>query len=57
MSTAAGLPRDVTLATADYGGEFATVVGRDNVLGVQFHPEKSQRTGIEFLSRFVAWRP
>ncbi|HXI19741.1 MAG TPA: imidazole glycerol phosphate synthase subunit HisH [Gemmatimonadales bacterium] len=53
----AEVPRGVTLATADYGGEFATVVGCDNVLGVQFHPEKSQRTGIEFLSRFVAWRP
>jgi glutamine amidotransferase len=53
----AELPEAATLATADYGGPFPTIVGRDNVLGVQFHPEKSQKAGIELLSRFVAWRP
>lgn len=53
----AGLANPGPLATADYGGPFATIVGRDNVLGVQFHPEKSQKAGIELLARFVAWRP
>jgi len=53
----ADLPVGATLATADYDGPFPTIVGRGNVLGVQFHPEKSQRTGIDLLSRFVAWQP
>jgi glutamine amidotransferase len=53
----AELRPDLTLATADYDGPFPTMVGRDNVIGAQFHPEKSQRVGIELLSRFVAWHP
>lgn len=53
----AELPIGTTLATADYDGAFPTIVGAGNVLGVQFHPEKSQRVGIELLSRFVAWQP
>jgi glutamine amidotransferase len=53
----ADLPERATLATADYDGPFPTVVGQGNVLGVQFHPEKSQRVGIELLSRFVDWQP
>jgi imidazole glycerol phosphate synthase glutamine amidotransferase subunit len=52
----AGLPDDAVLATGDYDGPFATIVGQGNVIGAQFHPEKSQRAGIELLSRFVAWR-
>jgi glutamine amidotransferase len=47
----------VALATGDYGGPFATVVGRHNVLGVQFHPEKSQQAGIRLLAAFAEWRP
>jgi glutamine amidotransferase len=45
------------LATSDHGGDFAAVVGQDNLLGVQFHPEKSQRYGLAFLESFLAWRP
>jgi glutamine amidotransferase len=45
-------PDDV-LATADYGVEFAAVVGRDRVWGAQFHPEKSQEIGLRLLANFV----
>lgn len=42
------------LATADYGGPFACVVGKDNVLGIQFHPEKSQHVGLHIMRNFVS---
>ncbi len=45
------------LATTGHGGDFASVVGRANMLGVQFHPEKSQAYGLRFLAGFLAWRP
>jgi glutamine amidotransferase len=44
---------DVTIAVSDYGADFAAVVGRDNVLGVQFHPEKSQTVGLRMIENFV----
>ncbi|MEI6233830.1 MAG: imidazole glycerol phosphate synthase subunit HisH [Planctomycetota bacterium] len=45
-------PADV-LAWSDYGGKFCASAGRGNVMGVQFHPEKSQRAGLAILSNFV----
>lgn len=48
----AGDPRDV-LATTDYGIHFATIVGRDNVFGIQPHPEKSQVVGQQILKNFL----
>jgi imidazole glycerol phosphate synthase glutamine amidotransferase subunit len=53
----ADLPDDVVLATGDYGSVFPTIVGSGPVIGVQFHPEKSQSAGLSLLSAFAAWRP
>jgi glutamine amidotransferase len=44
---------DIALGISDYGSEFASVVGRGNVYGTQFHPEKSSRDGIALLANFV----
>ena len=45
---------DATVASTEYGGRFAAVVARDNVMATQFHPEKSQRTGALLLDNFLA---
>jgi glutamine amidotransferase len=45
------------LATTTHGGPVTAAIGRDNLIGIQFHPEKSQRYGIALLERFLAWRP
>ncbi|HKR10327.1 MAG TPA: imidazole glycerol phosphate synthase subunit HisH [Gemmatimonadaceae bacterium] len=44
---------DVTIAETDYGGSFASSIARDNVMGVQFHPEKSHRFGMQLLENFA----
>ena len=45
------------IANVKYGKEIVAVVGKENVLGVQFHPEKSQDKGQKFINDFLSWRP
>ena len=50
------LPDDL-LATTDYGGPLTAMIGNENIAGTQFHPEKSQATGLKLLSNFLKWKP
>jgi imidazole glycerol-phosphate synthase subunit HisH len=50
------LPEDL-IATTDYGGPLTAIIGNENMVGTQFHPEKSQATGLKLLENFLTWRP
>ena len=53
---AADAPADV-LAHVEYGGPIAAILEHDNIAGTQFHPEKSQETGLRLITNFLRWRP
>jgi imidazole glycerol-phosphate synthase subunit HisH len=52
-----GADRQDVLATVDYGGAVTAIVARDNLIGTQFHPEKSQAAGLAMIANFLRWRP
>jgi len=45
------------LAHVDYAGDITAIIGAGNMVGTQFHPEKSQATGLRIIANFLRWRP
>lgn len=52
-----GVPAGMVLAHTEYGGPVTAIIGRDTMIGTQFHAEKSQTTGLRMLANFCRWRP
>ncbi|MGB7126139.1 MAG: imidazole glycerol phosphate synthase subunit HisH [Methylovirgula sp.] len=52
-----GVAPDEVVAATEYGGPIVAIVGRDNMVGTQFHPEKSQRLGLALIGNFLRWQP
>ena len=48
---------DALLAHCDYGGRVTAIVGRDTMIGTQFHPEKSQSAGLKLIGNWLTWKP
>ena len=51
------LDKETIISSTNYGEDFVSSLGKDNILGTQFHPEKSQAAGVNLLKNFIEWSP
>ena len=56
VHSSAAAPSEYSLALCHYGSDFSAVIGKDNVAGAQFHPERSGKTGARLLQNFLEWQ-